>query len=98
MISHLQQVVGGFKVVRVDLDDVSRIVLSGNLIKPRDLAQRICSLMDFKHIPAGPPSDGQWARWNLEFCDDFEKAVNPANTTWIVLDSFHLAQLPPARR
>jgi hypothetical protein len=94
MISYLQQVVGGFKVVRVDLDDVSRIVLSGNLIKPRDLAQRICSLMDFKHIPAGPPSDGQWARWNLEFCDDFEKAVNPANTTWIVLDSFHLVLLP----
>jgi Effector-associated domain 1 len=94
MISYLQQVVGGFEIARLDLEAESRAVGSGKLIQPRDLAKSLTALMGCKHILSDPPGDGQWARWNLEFCNDFEKAVKAAPRTWIVVDSFHLVLLP----
>jgi hypothetical protein len=94
MISYLEQIVGGFEVVQVDLEDETRAVGSGGLIQPHDLAKRITAQMGCKHVLPAPPSDGQWARWTLDFCDNFHPVAKKAPKTWIVIDSFHAVLLP----
>jgi hypothetical protein len=94
LVVHLAQATQGFRPVVVDLEEVGRAVGSGKVIEPDDLAKQITALMGCKHIVGQRPADGQWARWTLEFCNDFEKAVKDAEPTWIVIDQFHLVLLP----
>jgi hypothetical protein len=94
LIAYIEQTLGGFDLFRIDLEALSRAVGPTRLIQPYDLAKSIAGWMGCKHLVPEIPTDGQWARWTLDFCNDFEKAVKKATKTWIVIDSFHVVLLP----
>jgi len=94
LISFVQQVTGAFQIAPIDLEELRRAVPSNEQIMPEYLAKSICSLMGCKQIVQSKPDDEQWARWTLDFCDDFETAAKAAGKVWIVIDSFHVVLLP----
>src|SRR5262249_53568727 len=75
LISFVQQVTRAFQIAPVDLQELRRALPSGELIQPHYLAKSICSLMGCKQIVQKKADDEQWARWTLDFCNDFEAAA-----------------------
>jgi hypothetical protein len=88
LISYLRLVRGGFTPVIVDLRDFDWKAARGEIIEPRDVADRIVRTMryDFTLDPA--PRDGQWSRWVQDFCVQFEsRAIDDTKQWWIVIDT-----------
>jgi hypothetical protein len=96
MIAHLRQTRGNFRMVEIDLERMRDALRPGALIEPRDLAASIVKQMGYDGVLQEPPSDAQWARWTLDFCDWFFGLVsNGPDNWWLVVDSFNVVLLPP---
>jgi hypothetical protein len=96
MISALNQQLGGFELVWIDLRQFNDSLGTSALIQPRDLALRLVRQLryDVDSVPEAPV-DSQWSRWGIEFCDDFEpQARADQRKVWIVIDEFNKVSLP----
>lgn len=90
LISYICQARDDFSLVVVDLEAFSRTLGTSTRIEPRDLAQRMVRLMRYDLTIADPPSDAQWSRWVLDFCDDFDAcARDDKKQRWLVIDAFN---------
>jgi len=96
LIAHLRQERGDFVLVEVDLEMIRDALAPPKLIMPDAVAASIVRQMGLRRalLPA-LPKDQQWARWALDFCDDFVGVVGPLpRTWWIVIDSFNTVLVP----
>ena len=63
---------------------------------PRDLAGKLVRLLGYgaATVPSAP-SDLQWSRWSVEFCDDFEVRArqDDQRQVWLVIDEFNKVAL-----
>jgi hypothetical protein len=54
-----------------------------------DLAERLVNLTEYDISVPERPSDGQWSRWILTFCDRFQaRAKKEREQRWIIVDEF----------
>jgi Effector-associated domain 1 len=95
-ISALNQQLGGFELVWVDLEKFGNDLGKGVPITARDLGLKLMRQLRYTigSVPA-EPTDLQWSRWNTEFWDEFEsQARNHKSNVWIVIDEFNKVALP----
>ena len=91
LVSYLNQMLGQFVLVVVDLEALKLMSGTTNPIDPMYLAERIVG-----QLPSGlnlpePPTDAQWSNWVIRFCDRFQTygQTNKNREHWIVIDSFN---------
>lgn len=96
LISYLETSLGGFELALVDLERVQRKLGPDKLVQPSDIATRMVKALGYDaDIVPDRTNDGQWSRWNLEFCDLFEDVARKDPTVrWLVIDQFNLVLLP----
>jgi hypothetical protein len=99
LISYLRHVFGNFILVVIDLESFIRTVGKNAIIEPWDMARRIVKLVGYDMEVPERPHDAQWARWVLDFCDDFEgralreQAQQDVPIRWIVIDGLNAVLL-----
>lgn len=94
-ISALKQQLRSFEFIWIDLRAFKDYLGPKNDITPVDLAKKLARLLDYgaEMVPS-PPSDSQWSRWSLDFCDDFEaRARQDERQVWLVIDEFNKVAL-----
>jgi hypothetical protein len=93
LISYVNGILGTFQLRIVDLEVFNRLRDQSQPIQPvqpLELAQRLIKLLNFRMELPAAPTDSQWSRWVLNFCDDFEAAAAlRADPQWIVIDGFN---------
>jgi len=65
-------------------------------IEASQLAEALMDLLPYQVRVPDAPTDGQWARWILQFCNRLESAVlgdPPPQQIWILIDTFHAVSL-----
>lgn len=89
LMSYLTEVRGGFSLIPIDLEAYARMLGADAIIQPSDIARALVRKLGYAFSPADPPADAQWARWVLDFCEDFEAhALQDAGIRWVVIDGF----------
>jgi hypothetical protein len=91
LIWHLQDMLGSFTVVDIDLERQSRLLGPDRTFAPDDIARLLTRGLRYDDLQVPPPpEDQQWARWNLEFCEAFQdRAVRDPELRWLVFDAFN---------
>jgi hypothetical protein len=66
-------------------------------LEASQIAEALLDLLPYPDVKIpDPPTDGQWARWVLQFCNRLESAVlaaPPPDQIWIIIDTFHVVSL-----
>lgn len=97
LISYLNQMLGLFTLVPVDLEALKLMSGTTSPIDPLHLAERIVEQLPGDFDLPEPPTDAQWASWVIKFCDKFQKYGQLNNSEhWIVIDSFNNVPLEQA--
>lgn len=95
LILHLNEMLGTFELVDIDLEEQLRMLGPDHVFYPDDLARLLVLRLGYvDFVVAAPPEDQQWARWNLEFCTAFQaRAANDQQRHWVVVDAFNKVPL-----
>jgi Effector-associated domain 1 len=94
-ISALSQQLRTFEFIWIDLRAFKDYLGPMNDIRPVDLAKRLVRLLRYEpSVVPDLPSDAQWSRWSLDFCDSFEaEARSDPRQLWLVVDEFNKVAL-----
>ena len=98
LIFHVNEMLGTFTLIDIDLEEQLRMLGPNRIFFPDDLCRLLVQRLGYDDfIMAPPPAGEQWARWNLEFCRDFEsRAERDPERHWIVFDAFNKVMLSDA--
>jgi hypothetical protein len=90
-ISYLNEVLGTFSFIHVDLEAFKRFLGPGKVIEPDDLARLLVRKLRYDNLKLDDsPDDKQWSRWVLDFCEAFETiALEDPVHRWLVIDAFN---------
>lgn len=89
LMSYLTEARGGFSLIPIDLEAYRRVLGADAIIQPDDIARVLVKKLGYVFSLADPPADAQWARWVLDFCEDFEAhALRDDEFRWVVIDGF----------
>ncbi len=96
LISYLTAVRGGFSLVPIDLGEWGRVLGPDTPVEPYDIASALVTKLGYDFTPDAPPTDMQWSRWVLNFCERFEAHAlrDAARYCWVVIDGFGSVVLP----
>jgi hypothetical protein len=91
LISYLRAFRGGFSLALIDFEDYQRVlsVTGKPELTPDYIARTLVKELRYDLGPLEPPTDSQWARWVLDFCDDLvAQAQEDDRWCWVVIDGF----------
>jgi len=97
LISYLAAFRGGVTLALIDLAAYRQVLSVDTELDPDYIARALARKLRYDLGPLTPPTDSQWARWVLDFCDELEtSALEDNRSCWVVIDGFGSVPLSQA--
>ena len=90
LITYLNEVLGTFSYVPIDLEAFKRMLGPDRVIEPTDIVEQLVKGLRYDLDFSRKEDEEQWSRWILDFCNNFEiAALEDPKHRWVVIDAFN---------